>query len=201
MKNMINTDQDKINAELFGNDQKTSNYEEVFSFPSIKSNKLEETARKYNVNATFLNKNISVPEPNTIEEAVNILGFWEEILKERKNTPKKIEFAYQERNQEIPLSYLKKMLRKTGFNIKPQEKEGEIKYESVSPKAILSVGNFLPDSESFVKMITDKREWERLNKISQGTDTFSAPYVWNLENLCYRVNVPLQCILKMELNE
>ena len=197
---MINTDQDKINAELFGNDQKTSDYEEDFTFSYVKNNKLEEVARKYNVNATFLDKNISVPEPNTIEEAVNILNFLGEILRERKKTPKKIEFAYQERNQEIPLPYLKKILRKIGFKIKPQEKEGEVKYDSVSPRSILSVGNPLPDSESFVRMIIDKEEWERLNKVSQVTDTFSAPYVMSLENLCYRVNIPLQCILKMELN-
>jgi len=198
---MINTDQDKINAELFGNDQKTSDYEEVFEIPSIKSNKLEETARKYNVGATFSNNEISVPEPNTIEEAVDILNFWENVLKERKNTPKKIEFAYQERNQEIPLTYIKKILKKVGFKINPQEKEGEIKYESIHPELILSVGNSLPYSDSLVKMITNKEEWKRLNKVAQETDTFSAPYVMAFENLCYRVNVPLQCITKIELDE
>jgi hypothetical protein len=204
--NTQNKDEDIINAELFGNDQKNWGYED-FAEPMTNvmisegpAKKLEEIARKYDVKAIFSDNKISVPEPNTMEEAVNILGFWGKVFEEREGTPEKIEFLYQERNKELPLSYTKKMLRKVGFKIKTQEKEGDVKRESVKPESILSVDPLL-NAGSFVKMITNKDEWKRLNKVAENSDTFSAPYVFALENLCYRVNIPLQCITKMELNK
>ena len=51
------------------------------------------------------------------------------------------------------------------------------------------------------ELILEENEWKPLNKIAQNSDTFFAPYVMTLANLCYRAKIPLECIIQTEFKE
>lgn len=136
--------------------------------------------------------------PESMEEALSYANFWRPILEEFKDGIGRIDFFYQEKDKHLPLSYNKKLLNLIGFNVKPKMKEGEIKYDKVNVKGFMDTGSL----ESPVRIFTDNEdEWKRLNAIWKNTDNFSAPFVQTLKPLCYRVNIPLECINGVNFNQ
>ncbi|MCX6750562.1 MAG: hypothetical protein NTZ83_03830 [Candidatus Pacearchaeota archaeon] len=128
--------------------------------------------------------------PQSMDEARNYSNFWNPVIDEFKEDIEKIDFFYQEKDKQLPLSYGKKLLKSIGFKIKPKTEEGEVKYSEVNPCVI----NHVNTSKSLVNMITDEAEWKRLNAILKKTDNFSAPLALLPKNLCYQVNIPLEFI-------
>jgi len=148
-------------------------------------------ASNTNINVFTSNPNVNTQEiPKSMEEAMAYSNFWNPILDEFKEDIGKIEFFYQEKNKELPLSFGKKLLKSVGFNVKPEVKEGKVRYDKVNPEVIRNVN----PSKSLVNIVTRENEWKRLNSIAQNTEDFSAPFVMLPENLCYQVNIPLECI-------
>ena len=110
--------------------------------------------------------------PASMKEAVSCSNFWGDVLNEFHKDINKIDFFYESKSEEV-------------------------KYNQVSPQAILMVDK----PKSLIKMITNEKEWKRLNEVSKETDDFSVPYVFSLKNLCYRVNIPLECINGVTFNQ
>lgn len=155
--------------------------------------KLEEICRANIVGAKTSGPCIYVPLPQSEREAENLAYFWHPVFKENKNEIKEISFAYQEKDKELPLSYPKKLFKSLGFKIKPKTKEGEIGNLSVSPELIR-----YENGQKYVNVITKKEDWTLANKLAQKSNTFSAPFVLLPKNLCYQVNIPLECIKSIE---
>ncbi len=128
--------------------------------------------------------------PQSIEEATSHAGFWSPIVDKFKEDIEKMEFFYQEKDKELPLSSKQKLVKFIGLKIKPKLETGEVKYDEVNPELIRDVNI----SKSLVNIITNENEWKKLNAISQNSDTFSAPFGLLPKNLCYQVNIPLECI-------
>jgi len=129
---------------------------------------------------------LRVNEPLSVEEAKIYPVFWTSVFDEFKDNIKEIEFAYQEKGKELPLSKGKNLLRKLGCNIKPKIKKGDIKLERVTPELV----HYINHNESFISLATQEEEWKRLNAIwNDGGIGFSAPYILTMEPLCYRVNI------------
>lgn len=133
---------------------------------------------------------VSLSMPESWDEVFSCSIFWGDVITEFKEDLGKIKFVYQEKSQELPLSLGKNIAKKLGFKVKPKTKAGEVKYEEATPQIIMKVDN----EKSLVSIVTEEKEWRRLNEISNITENFSAPYVMTLPNLCYRVNIPLECI-------
>lgn len=110
--------------------------------------------------------------PQSMEEAISASNFWGDVLDEFHKDVSKIDFFYG-------------------------EKSGDIKYDGVNPQAILVVDK----SKSLLKLITQEEEWKRLKKVSQITDTFDVPFALLPKNLCYHVNIPLECINGVTFNQ
>jgi len=134
--------------------------------------------------------------PQSIEEARDYSNFWNPIISEFKKDVENIEFFYQEKDKELPLSFVNNVLNKIGFKINPKIQEGELKYDKVTPELIRNVDS----SKSLVNIIAKKDEWKRLNDLAKESHGFSAPYVMLPENLCYQVNIPLECISGVKFN-
>ena len=132
---------------------------------------------------------VCVDQPKSLEETARNADFWKDILEKFNKGVEKIRFVYQEKDKEIPLSYGKSLFKKIDFNIQPQTEPGGIKYEEANPKLIISQKNS-------VVLITKEDEWKRFNEISKNSDSFSAPFVLLPKNLCYKINIPLECIIE-----
>jgi hypothetical protein len=127
--------------------------------------------------------------PKSMDEAVSHAKFWNPIVNEFKEEIGRIYFFYQENDKQFPLSYKQKFLKSIGFKIKPKTEEGEVKYDNVNPQ-VLSVNQ----SRSLVNLITQEEEWKRLNALAKNAGPFTAPFALLPKNLCYQVNIPLECI-------
>ena len=158
-------------------------------------NPLEEICRENIVGAKLVGNYISVPQPNSIKEAENLASFWYPIFEKKKYDVKIVDFVYQEKNKKLPLSYGKKFLKKLGIKIKHAIKEGEIKRASLNPELTRYY------DKQTVKFILNEDEWISVNKLAQNSDTFNAPFAMLPKNLCYQVNIPLECITRIEVKE
>lgn len=160
----------------------------------IKANKekLEELCRANIVGARVNGSYISVKLPESEREAEHLSYFWSHIFRNNKEDIKEISFAYREKDKELPLSSLNKFLNKIGFDIKPKVEEGQIGESFVRPELIRY------EKGKILNVITNKENWTQANKIAQKSNTFSAPRVMLLENLCYQVNIPLECVKSVE---
>ena len=138
---------------------------------------------------------ISVPLPKTEIEAENLARFWNNVYNEKKDDIHSINFVYQEKEKELPLPYMQKLIKKVGFDIKSKTEEGEIGNCSVSPELIRSV------EKSYLNFILKEEEWKPINNIAQNCDTFYAPLVFLPKNLCYAVKIPLECIIQIKFKE
>jgi len=154
---------------------------------------LEEICRANVVGAKRAGPYIYVPSPQSEREAEQLAYFWHPVFKKNKEEIKNITFAYQEKDRELPLSYVKKFLKKVGFDVKPKTEEGKIEDCSVSPELIM-----YENGQGYVNVITKKEDWTLANKLAQKSNTFSAPFIMLPENLCYQVNIPLECIKSVE---
>lgn len=163
------------------------------SYHTILSEYAKNLSDKYKMNISIRDNKVSVPLPESIEQAKETGKFWKDLFgfTDVDDTLEKIEFVYQEKDKEIPLSYTKNLIKKLGFNIKPKKETGKIKYDSVKPETI----SFY---EGSARITTTQQEWKRLNEVSKNTETFSSPFIMLPENLCYRVNIPLECIIKSD---
>lgn len=155
-------------------------------------NEIKKIAEKNKVNAIVKGPfdYICVDRPNSLEEAEKNADFWGDVLEKFNEEVEQIGFVYQEKDKEIPLSYGKSLLKKIGFNIQPKTEPGKIGYEQVKPECLTYQKN------STLKLITKEDEWKKLNEIAQKSDTFSAPFVLLPKNLCYQINIPLECIVE-----
>lgn len=149
---------------------------------------LEELCRENIVGARANGPDISVPMPQSEREAENLAYFWRPVFKENKNEIKEIQFVYQEKDKELPLSYIQKFSKRIGFGIRPEIEEGKIGELFIYPESIRQLNGHE------INVITTKENWTPLNKLAQKCNTFNAPFVLMPENLCYQVNIPLECI-------
>ena len=162
---------------------------------NIPENFLEEICKANIVGAKIAGDYIYVSQPNSIMEAKNLASFWYPIFERRKDDVKIVDFVYQEKNKKLPLSYGKKFLRKLGIKIEPTIKDGEIKMASLNPELIRYY------NKQTVKFILNENEWRSVNKLAENSNTFNAPFAMLPENLCYQVDVPLECITRIEFKE
>ncbi|MEK6824093.1 MAG: hypothetical protein AABY06_03600 [Nanoarchaeota archaeon] len=159
------------------------------------TNKLEEICEENVVGARINGSFISVPQPQSMREAEQVAYFWSHVFRKEKEYLEKIGFVYQKKDEELPLSYPAKLIKKLGVKIKPKIKAGEIGSAYFTPELIRY------SSGKSVNFILKKDEWQPLNKIYQNCNTFSAPVVMLPENLCYQVNIPLECIGGVKFKE
>ncbi len=156
-------------------------------------------AREKGVNATVygdFNKGVKTEKPpRSIKTAGNYKHFWHSFFSEFKDNVGKIEFLYQEKEKELPLSFGNKFLKGVGFNIASKTQEGEIKKENVNPD---SIRMNVPGTD-MINIITSESEWKVLNSLAKKSYGFSAPYVMMPEPLCYQVNIPLENIVDVRL--
>ncbi len=173
------------------------------SNPKTRKDYVTGLALENKINADLSSKSNNVIHlnriPSSMEEAVSYSKFWGEILDEFEDNVDKIDFFYQEKNKQLPLSSKQKFLKSIGFKVNPKMQEGEVKYTTVSPLCIREVSKF--NENSLVKMITEEKEWNRLNALSRETNDFHAPFALLPKNLCYHVNVPLECIEKITFDQ
>ena len=157
----------------------------------------KEISDRYKVSASIQDNKVSVFLPESMEQSKNLSEFWSDFFeyKGAKESIKKINFVYQENDKELPLSLAKKCISKLGFKIKPKKENGEIKYESIVPELLRGINN------GIIRIIPQKEEWERLNKVSKNTQTFSTSRVTMLKPFCYKANIRLECILGIEFKE
>src|SRR3990167_8004443 len=138
---------------------------------NIPENFLEEICKANIVGAKITGDYIYVSQPTSEREAENLASFW------------------------YPLFDGKKFLRKLGIKIEPTIKDGEIKMASLNPELIRYY------NKQTVKFILNENEWRSVNKLAENSNTFNAPFAMLPENLCYQVDVPLECITRIEFKE
>ncbi len=177
-------------------------------------NFLEEICRANIVGAKIAGHYISVPQPTSIREAEKLGSFWNPIFENKKDDIQSINFVYQEEGKELPLSYGKKFLKKLGIKIEPKIKEGEIKFESINREQGLFYGmNY--DKNNYFEIILNKDSVEKFEKIKQnfnnydcGGYLFIQKFPRNFSVIMNRgilwtthLNIPLECITKIEFRE
>ena len=157
---------------------------------------IENTALSKGVDSLIFKENSFLREGilTTIEDAELYSSFLKDILNNFRKNIKKIGFLYQEKEKELPLSFGKNLAKKLGFKIKPNLQQGEIKKDTVNPQLIKKrIVN-----KDVLEIITFKDEWKRLNALSKESYGFSAPYIETLEDLCFRLYIPLENIVELE---
>ena len=147
----------------------------------------------YTAVADELGNTVRVENPKSLREAESYSKFWNSVLSEFKRDIGEIQFLYQEKDKELPLSRGKNLLRKLGSNIKPKTVEGDVKIERVHPELIHYINSY----KNLAILVTQKQEWKRLNSVAQNSSTFSVPEIETLKPFYYHVNLPLECILKV----
>ena len=83
----------------------------------------------------------------------------------KRNILKKL-VLFIKKDEELPLSYPAKLIKKLGVKIKPKIKAGEIGSAYFTPELIRY------SSGKSVNFILKKDEWQPLNKIYQNCNTF-----------------------------
>ena len=131
----------------------------------------------------------------TLAEAGKHKNFWNSLFHEFKDEIEKIEFLYQERKKELPLSGIGRLGKKLGFKVEPKIQDGDVKKTQVHP---ITINKNFPT----LNINTSKEEWESLNALwREGSKGFEAPYIMTLEPLCYRVNLPLENIAEVKFKD